>query len=100
MPIWEFPLSLGCPTSKVRKFWTLSDEDGFASGRTSDILTVGPSPGGAACNTSVHAPAFFFSDDVNVLAQCQCVLDFYPAILKSLWLIYIYLVSKNRRDGR
>ncbi|GBE78023.1 hypothetical protein BKA93DRAFT_171489 [Sparassis latifolia] len=49
---------------------TMSDANGFASGGTSDILTVGPPPNGAQCNTTAPAVDFFY-DTNSALVQCR-----------------------------
>lgn len=49
---------------------TMSDATGFASGGTSDVLTVGSSVSGASCNTAGAKPAFTFELN-SALQQCE-----------------------------
>lgn len=51
---------------------TMSDSTGFGTGGTSNVLTTGSSISGAACNTTVPAPAFNFQLN-DALQQCRRV---------------------------
>ncbi|EMD42131.1 hypothetical protein CERSUDRAFT_79741 [Gelatoporia subvermispora B] len=49
---------------------TMSDASGFASGGTTNVLTVGPSVSNSNCNTTIPNVDFFF-DTNSALAQCR-----------------------------
>ncbi|OCH96068.1 hypothetical protein OBBRIDRAFT_787521 [Obba rivulosa] len=49
---------------------TMSDASGFASGGTTNVLTVGPPVGNSNCNTTMPTVDFFFDTD-SALTQCR-----------------------------
>lgn len=75
----SFSLQLQIPPGQ-RFLLTMSDSQGFESGGTSDILTVGSSISGDNCNLTEPAPDFTFQAN-SALQQCRTFTfsDYYNA---------------------
>lgn len=65
--LYSMQLSL---EAQQRFLLTMSDATGFATGGTSEVLTVGSSVSGASCDTTGASPEFTF-ELPSALQQCE-----------------------------